>query len=246
MKKTLIAIVLLTSLILGQDSEDYIIQGKQKIEAAYSAWDKAAMLEARAQFERPEESWLTNYYIAYCDYRLISYEFGQNDKQSAKQFINDAILRLNRCLDAKPDCADAYALLASIYGNKIALNPWLGIWYGPKAGKLMEQAFATDPNNPRVHLLNGISTLYTPERWGGGTDAAEKSLKKAAEIFKAENISKILPDWGHCETYAWLGMVALARQDTVQARQYYNEALVIDPDYGWVKYQLLPQIEKRK
>jgi tetratricopeptide (TPR) repeat protein len=244
MKKTFIAIVLLTSLILGQDSEDYIIQGKQKIEAAYFAWDKAAMLEARAHFERPEESWLTNYYIAYCDYRLISYEFGQDDKNAAKQYINDAILQLDKCLDAKPDCADAYALLSSLYGDKIALNPWSGIWYGPKVGKMMEQAFATDPNNPRVYLINGVSAFYTPDRWGGGREKAEQSLKKAAELFKTEKIGKALPDWGHSETYAWLGMVALARQDTIQARQYYNEALVIDPDFGWVKYQLLPQIEK--
>lgn len=59
----------------------------------------------------------------------------QNDKQKAKGFVNDGIKRLKASTSERGDFADAYALLASTYGNKIAIIPWAGFWYGPKSGR---------------------------------------------------------------------------------------------------------------
>jgi len=232
--------------IFSQTIEEYILQGKEKIESARLQWNRKGMLEARAVFERllikSDKDWLLNYYIAYCDYRLTNYAFGENDKKAARKYVSDGIKKLKACVNEKSDCADAYALLSSFYGNKIALNPWSGFWNGPKSGKMIEKAFSLEPNNPRTHLISGISSFYTPEKWGGGKERAKESLSKATELFYDENVEAIMPDWGHSETYGWLGLVELAMGDTNKAIINYKKALEINPDNGWVKYRLLPQI----
>lgn len=195
-----IILILLISavMVFSQSIEEYVIQGKEKIESAYLHWDKNGMLEARAFFERilskTDQVWLLNYYIAYCNYRLTAYAFSENNKKEANMYVNDGIKRLNACLDSKLDCADAYALLSSFYGNKIALNPWSGFWNGPKSGKMIEKAFALEPNNPRIHIISGISAFYTPEKWGGGKEKSREAFSKAAELFKNENVEAIMPD----------------------------------------------------
>lgn len=245
-----IILVLLVSAItvLSQSIEEYIIQGKEKIESAHLHWDKNGMLEARAFFERilskTDKVWLVNYYIAYCDYRLTTYAFGENNKKEAKKYVNDGIKRLKISIEAKSNFADAYALLSSFYGNKIALNPWSGFWYGPKSGKMIEKAFALEPNNPRLHIISGISAYYTPETWGGSKEKSRETFNKAAELFKNENVEAILPDWGYSEVYGWLGLVELNLGDTSSAKVHFKRALEINPENGWVKYNLLPQVEK--
>ena len=232
--------------VLSQTVEEYILQGKDKIESSCSQWNMKGMLEARAVFERlltkSDKDWLLNYYIAYCDYRLTNYAFGENDKKAARRYVSDGIKKLKACVDEKSDCADAYALLSSFYGNKIALNPWSGFWNGPKSGKMIEKAFTLEPGNPRLYLISGISAFYTPEKWDGGKEQAKEALGKAIELFNDENVEVTMPDWGHSESYGWLGLVELAMGDTNNAVINYRKALEIDPDNGWVKYRLLPRI----
>lgn len=246
MIRNILVLLMLTTPVLSQTVEEYILQGKNNIESACSQWNMKGMLEARAVFERlitkSDKDWLLNYYIAYCDYRLTNYAFGENDKKAARRYVSDGIKKLKACVNEKSDCADAYALLSSFYGKKIALSPWSGFWNGPKSGRMIEKAFSLEPNNPRTHLISGISAFYTPEKWGGGKEMAKEALGKAIELFNDENVEAIMPDWGHSESYGWLGLLELAMGDTDKAKINYMKALEIDPDNGWVKYRLLPQI----
>jgi Tfp pilus assembly protein PilF len=51
-----------------------------------------------------------------------------------------------------------------------------------------------------------------------------------------------MPDWGKAEVHAWIGLAHLDRDETILARKAFERALQIDPDYGWVRYVLLPKV----
>ena len=85
---------------------------------------------------------------------------------------------------------------------------------------------------------------HTPNKWGGGEEAAKEALHKAAELF-AQDDQDTLPKWGHTDVYTWLGIIAKKNEDTTQAKEYFQKALAIEPNNGWVKYALLPELTQK-
>ena len=234
-------------MITGPDS--LLLKSKQVLNESINAWDEGAMLNARAQFERllniDSTSFLCHYYIAYADYRLASYYHAQQDNDKIDKVVDNAIDHLQKALDLNPDFADGYAMLSSMYGEKIAVSPLKSVYFGPKAGSAMSKAVEIEPDNPRSYLMDGTGKYYTPKLFGGGVENANQSLQKAIECFKTyKPKSDLYPDWGEREAYAWLGIIAKDNGDPEQARKYYNQALAVDSDYGWVKYNLLPELDK--
>ena len=53
------------------------------------------------------------------------------------------------------------------------------------------------------------------------------------------------PEWGYLETLAWTGQVYAKLGNVDTARFYYTKVLTIEPEYGWVKYVLLPTLDKQ-
>ena len=51
------------------------------------------------------------------------------------------------------------------------------------------------------------------------------------------------PVWGHDEVYAWIGLAHLDRDERGRARAALEKALEIEPEFGWVRYVLLPGME---
>lgn len=231
------------------NTDSLLLKSKKGLAEAIDAWNEGSMINARAQFERllkiDSTSFLCHYYIAYANYRLASFYHTQRDNDKIDKVVDDAIDHLQKALDLNSEFADGYALLSSMYGEKIAVSPIKSVYYGPKSGAAMSKALEIEPNNPRAYLMNGTSKYYTPKLFGGGTENAMEALQKATQCFKTyKSKSELYPDWGERETYAWLGIIAKDNGDLIQARKYYEQALVIDADYGWVIYSLLPQLEK--
>jgi len=98
--------------------------------------------------------------------------------------------------------------------------------------------------NPRVWLVNGIGSLFTPAQWGGGSETALGQLTKAETLFKSDHPAKAMPDWGRAETYAWLGITHQKLGHKEESRLAYQEALRLEPGFVWVKEVLLPGLEK--
>ena len=71
-----------------------------------------------------------------------------------------------------------------------------------------------------------------------------KGFRRAAELFSREKPADPLePSWGHSEAFAWLGLAYLDRNEKEPAGAAFQKALQINPDFGWVKYVLLPELE---
>ena len=232
---------------LAQPADSLIISGRQMLQAGESASDLDAMYAARATFERAlADTGLVawgHYYIALTDYRIAGLLEGESKDPS--EHLNAAVEHLEKATEIDPQAAEAYALLSSVYGWQIGLSPMKTMLLGPRVGKAAQKAKQLAPDNPRVVLSAAISDFNTPEMFGGSKEKSLQGLQRAAELFAQEEpTDPIQPIWGHREAYAWLGIAYQNRGELESARAAFEKALEIDPDFGWVKYWLLPELEK--
>ncbi len=243
----ILILMIITTPLAAQSIDSLIIQGKTQLQQAVNAWQEPDLLQARAHFERlltsAERNELVRYYIALADLRLTIYYIGVKNNDKAKQLVDEGIDYIKQTIELNADFADGHSLLSSLYGNKIGLNPIMGMVLGPKSGKAMERAMEIDAKNPRNHLIAGQSAFYTPKMFGGGKEKAKTSFERAIELYDSVKIADPLaPDWGYEEAYAWLGIYYKEQKNKARATELFKQALMINPEFGWVRNILLPSV----
>src|SRR5450631_2956898 len=68
--------------------------------------------------------------------------------------------------------------------------------YGQEAGAAFQKGLELDPNNPRLHYLQAMSVLNTPEQFGGGKEKATPMIEKTIELCTGEDAKPLYPYWG--------------------------------------------------
>ncbi|MXX13446.1 MAG: tetratricopeptide repeat protein [Gemmatimonadetes bacterium] len=242
----------------AQPAASLLTSGRNILQQGINENNLDAMYAARATFERAMadknlSAW-SHYYIALTDYRIANYLLaqGKKNKDRASDHLKEAAEHLEKVTreditreDAKTIAAEVYALLSSVYGRQISLSGIKGMFLGPKSGNLLKKSEQLAPDNPRVVLSAAISAFNTPKMWGGSKERAIEGFQRAAHLFAREKpTDPIHPVWGHSETYAWLGIAYMDRDEENSARAAFEKALEIDPNNGWVKYDLLPKMKK--
>lgn len=210
-----------SSLFAGQAEID-------RIEAATANLDVATLTKLSNEFE--------GYDYALAQYRLaLSANLKQQDKR-ALAAIDKSIETLELLNQSNPNDVEVKALLAHAYGYKISIKPLSAILNGPKAQKMLEEAERIDPVNPRVLLVKGTSAMFTPAFFGGSNEVAMQAIKQALQAYKQDFSSNY--HWGYAETYTWKGILEQKNGNIEQARADWQQALVINQDYGWAKILL--------
>lgn len=172
--------------------------------------------------------------LAYYRIGLSANLMGKNEQ--ANQSIDQAIELLEQLDSSSPNDVEIKALLAQVYGYKITLEPAKGMYFGPKSNATLSEAEALSPNNPRVLLVKGIGKLNTPPMFGGSSEAAYQAFDKAVLAYANDVDSGY--HWGFAETYTWRGLVHMQNGEADKAKQDWQLALNINPDYGWAKMLL--------
>lgn len=223
----------------------------REIEAGNAAGDVARLTNAAALLDRaltvtPRDPLLL-YYRSLALWRIASIDIGLKKNDEAKHALEEADLLLEQATTKSPT-ADALALRSSVIGQTIGLsgNPLSGMTLGPKSSGLMDRAMELEPNNPRVWLIRGMSAMFTPTMFGGGTDKAERDLRRALELFDADKAVAPAPSWGHADAYIWLGQALQKNDKPEEARAAYQKALELQPANQWVQRVLLPSLDARK
>ena len=210
--------------------------------------DVAGFQAARALLERaltvaPSDAWLLHY-TGYALYREATLSMGR-DGADAGALLEKADDYLERSTRLGP-MPESHALRSGVLGMMIGSNPIKGMTLGPQSGEQMEKALELDPENPRVWMLRGIGAVNTPAMFGGGLDKAEEYLKKSIVFFAKDKPQPPAPSWGANEAHVWLGQVYAKQDKIAEARAEYQKALAIEPNDMWVKYGLLPALDKKK
>lgn len=254
MKKVFIVPFVIFSLYIAQaqESRELIVEGKKTIEKAWLTYNKEAHLEALSIFERvlaaEPDNLLALYHRSFAEYRLLTVT-SSLDKPLFASLIDKAIKNGETLLDKKPDWSEALTIMAGLYTMKIVANPEQAMAFGPKSDGLLEQAIQRDEQNPRAYLLRGISSMNKPAFFGGGADKALPDLQKAVQLITKDGNNRAetdQPSWGASDALAWLGQCYERLNRFDEAITTYKQALIANPEFGWVKQKLLPRAEQKR
>ena len=149
--------------------------------------------------------------------------------------LNDAVSRVQRLIAADGRDAEAYVLLASLYGAQISLAESKGMTLGVRSSEALERAARLAPENPRVHLQQGINALNTPAIYGGGTDRAERALRRSQDRFAAQPADARWPNWGRFDGVG----------DRVDSRGRRDYARIHAGGKSYLVYRTLNELEER-
>ena len=229
------------------ESEALFVEGKELLQQAIDTSSPDQLYEAKKLFDRARQNGhheeFVLYYLALCEYRLATLFAAAPDEKA--QSINRTIEHLKEAIELEDNFSDAYALLASAYGQKLGLKPHLGMVLGPETKTVLEKSKRLDGNNPRVVLIDGMSDYYTPAMFGGDKKRAISKMEHALELFAKEEIrDPFQPSWGYDEAYAHLGIMCQEAGDIEGAREAFVKALEVNPNNGWVEKHLLPGLDR--
>jgi tetratricopeptide (TPR) repeat protein len=220
-----------------------------RLERAVLADDVPALKQARVDLLRllsvapVADTAPIRYAVAYADWRQSN-----NPAVPAKEqdsLLDEAESQLKDLLKAQPQSAEALALLSSVYGIKIAHSPIKGMLLGSRSSAAIDNAVKLEPNNPRVLISKGVGKFNAPGMFGGSEKEAEALLRQAIAQLAAQPADKVFPAWGRFDAHAWLGQVLAKKGDRDGARAEYAKALEVAPQSGWVKFVLIPALDKR-
>ena len=238
--------LLLAALLAWQDPG--LAASAAKLEKAVLSDDAAAVKEMRTtllrrvhgELAQPDAPML-RYTIAYAGWRLSFSPLVPAAEQEA--LLADAETQLDQAIKINPKFADAYVLLASVYGGRIARNTDLGMTLGPASSAMVERAAELDPANPRLMIVRAQSLVYTPPEYGGDPKQGEAEFRKAIQAF-AKDPAGPWPSWGLMDAHAFLGQALLMRGDKAGARAEFEAALAVAPASRWVKDVLMPKAKQ--
>ena len=135
-----------------------------------------------------------------------------------------------------PRFAEAHALQSACYGYLAGLGGFGAIRNGSRSGKALEAAQAIAPRNPRVMLTDAFGLYQRPKIAGGDKLQGCVKFREAAAAFDAapptaaDTAAGIA--WGAPEAHDWVGRCATEAGNAAAARQAYEKALALAPDFA--------------
>jgi hypothetical protein len=185
----------------------FVDSARVEIEGAVAARDSARLARVvvlldRALIVYPDDPYLLHY-RGYAGYRQAVQFFMANNMAGAGPVVQRAMGDFDKSGEKLP-WPETFALLASVTGFAIAIDPTRGMELGQQIGMLQARAVQLGPKNPRVWLVAGIGAHNTPPEYGGGVDKAREMIKKAIDLFPADAPGPLAPAWGREEAAAYL------------------------------------------
>ena len=241
-----------TAPLTAQSSRDLLLEAKDILEEGANFDSEEILLQARAAFERltgdEDLAMLAHYYAASAASELANIldESGQSGvRRAILGHVDYAIEHFEAAVALDSTFAEGWLLLSASYAQKITVKPLNAVGLGRRFSRAMNRAEELEPDNPRVVLLRAITDYNLPRIVGGNKNRAVNGLLRAAKLYRNENVTDpALPSWGHDQTYARLGIAYMDRGDFDEAREAFDEALSLNPDYQWISRTLLPSLDE--
>ncbi|MBN8704935.1 MAG: hypothetical protein J0L62_03605 [Bacteroidetes bacterium] len=115
-----------------------------------------------------------------------------------------------------------------------------------KTHGFLDDAESIQPENPRLNLIRGMMYFFTPKMFGGSAEKALSYFEKSVAGFEsAPNYDGTSYRLAYATSCAWAAQAAFKMEDGAKARTWCNRALSLQPEYGFVKHQLLPMVNDK-
>ncbi|MCF8259693.1 MAG: hypothetical protein K9J12_02890 [Melioribacteraceae bacterium] len=221
---------------------------KSMAREGYFQNDEKIFMELSALCDRilakEKENAAAGYYKAYSNYRIVSIAMVKQNDTMFDLYYPVAEEAANLSSENVDFAAEAKTVLAANYMMILAKDLSEAASISMKIHTLLGEAEVLNPANPRVNLIRGTMLLNTPPAFGGSAAAALSEYEKALEKFDAQDSASNV-NWGYAETLAWIGIANMKNGDLESAELAFLDALNAEPEFGWVKYQLLPTVQSK-
>lgn len=193
---------------------------------------------------------MRNYFRALAHYRLAQVLIGTKKGQSKDEVgeCQDAVdasiealpkvpIGLDETEQNKHQRVESYALstACALVGRELTSDA---------GSSRIEEAVKLEPKNPRVRLFEAVVAYGDAGKDAQAKAAAVLKLRATTLMFEqARAGASTLPEWGAAEAYAFLGRALYDQRDVVGAREALERALLIAPDYAYVR-KLMAQITR--
>jgi tetratricopeptide (TPR) repeat protein len=244
-KYTLFLIAILGgSALFAQDANQIIYQAylSQKYDA--TLWKEAIKINEAEVSKNPKDV-RARYQLALAQFAMVSSTMRNRDEDLFDEYYNPLLENINKVKEADKNWAEPYALQSAAYGVKMGYSPMQGMILGSKSNNLVEKAKRLDPNSALAWKVYSNAKFFTPEMWGGNLDEAIVGYEKAIQLYESKP-ETLKNNWMYLDTMAFLGQALLKKGDRVKAIDTYEKALKAEPNFGWVKYKLLPDARATK
>lgn len=152
----------------------------------------ANYFERIAQAEAKE--WTPYYFAAYSN--LIA-GLTTTDKATKDQYLDKALAEIHKSDSLSRNNSEIYALKGYVEYIKLSVDPQGRLAMMSASAASLAKAKVLNPENPRIYLISGQNTFYTPEAFGGGKVKAKSILETAAAKFAIfKPATPLEPNWG--------------------------------------------------
>ncbi len=178
--------------------------------------------------EQVEKELTSDYWRSYCDYYKAIYLLKSGEKEKSRQSIENGIKRLEKL---KEKTSESYALVSVLrtFSMQFVKNAMKQGMIPEQVKDEAQKAITLDGQNVRAYYALASIDFYTPQEYGGGTNA-EKLLLKAVTLEEQYGNAADLPTWGKDSSYQMLISLYLKNKDKVNARKYWEEAIKQYPE----------------
>ncbi len=200
-------------------------------------WERTIFELERYYQSHPGEEVLYDLILA--RYGFIAFSL-ENEPSIARNHLDKAEAELEELFQYPAQQSNAYAFQGAFLGFRISLRPLTGIRNGPRSYRAISNALEADPSNPVAWMETGNSRFYTPSTFGGSKQEAQEAYLKAVQLFENH-----LPN-----NQRWLylnSLVGLAKSyEYTDGKRFaiatYEKALTFEPEFKWVRDELLPPL----
>ncbi|HDP76240.1 MAG TPA: tetratricopeptide repeat protein [Bacteroidales bacterium] len=180
--------------------------------------------------------------LLHAQYGYIGYLLGVNQTAKAKRLIEKAEKQANILAGISTYQSTAKAMQAALLAYRISISPYKAPFLGPKSASLIDEALTLSPTNYYALIEKGNARHYAPVIVGGNPTEAVELYRKAIELIEKEYPTGKPKTWWYINTYTQMGLAAQKAGNKNLAKKIYQTILTIEPNYQWVKEELLPKV----
>ncbi len=179
---------------------------------------------------------LVNYqygYIAWC--------IGNKKFDEAKYYLELAEKNISILSKDRHNLSLVNSYKAAFYGYRIGLNKLLAPFIGIKSMDCAKLAIQLDQQNPLGYVQYANIQFYMPSAFGGSKEEALTYYLKAMELME-KNVIEIKENWNYLSLLTVIAQSYSYLNDFQSSKLYLEKVLKIEPDFGYVKNELYPQV----
>jgi len=180
--------------------------------------------------------------LLHAQYGYIGYLLGIKQVDKAKRFITSAEANAQQLENSTSFSSTVKAIKSALIAYRISISPYKAPFLGPESMNLINEALEIDPNNFFAIIEKANARHYAPSIVGGNPSEAIGLYEKALKLIRESNNGTPPKTWWYINTYTQMGLAAQKAGNTEKAKTIYLEILKYEPQYLWVKNELLPEI----